>query len=559
MGVQDEDSLLPKYNHSVSPFESDTKSRAHTPRVGLVFGDELLEQLQAGDLAKTRQGLPQKDRVQFLVLVVLYLIQGIPFGLAFGSIPFLLKSSSNLSYSQLGFFSLASYPYSFKLVYSPIVDSIFHPKIGRRKSWIIPVQLISGITLLVLSTRVELLLSNIEHSLVNLTLAFFVLIFLCATQDIAVDGWALTILSPQLLSYASTAQTVGLNCGYFLSFTVFLAFNSPEFANKYLRSTPLDYGLISLPGYLRICGLFFIFVTFIVAVYIPEHPFDDSKRSDDIELTNPYERSLLESSSSVDNLRQVYIKMYQVLKLPNVRIFILLHLISKIGFQANEALTNLKLLEKGLSKEDLAITVLIDFPFEIIFGYYAGRWSTGDEPLKPWLYLFLGRILAAVLGEILIINFPEKVSASYFFLVILQHLLGSFMSTVQFVSICAFHTKIADPLIGGTYMTTLNTLSNLGGQWPKIIVLNMIDRFTVAHCESDNDLFANEFFYQCNTLDLKAKCIEAGGDCHVLKDGYLTTNMICICIGLLTFFLWIRNTVKYLQRLPQQSWRIRAS
>ena len=26
-------------------------------------------------------------------------------------------------------------------------------------------------------------------------------------------------------------------------------------------------------------------------------------------------------------------------------------------------------------------------------------------------------------------------------------------STVQFIGICAFHTQIADPLIGGTYMT----------------------------------------------------------------------------------------------------------
>lgn len=62
-----------------------------------------------------------------------------------------------------------------------------------------------------------------------LTLIFVTLIFFAATQDIAVDGWALTLLSQENLSYASTAQTIGLNSGYFLSFTVFLAFNSVEF------------------------------------------------------------------------------------------------------------------------------------------------------------------------------------------------------------------------------------------------------------------------------------------------------------------------------------------
>jgi len=43
-------------------------------------------------------------------------------------------------------------------------------------------------------------------------------------------GWALTLLSPESLTYASTCQTVGLNTGYFASFTVFLAFNSEDFA-----------------------------------------------------------------------------------------------------------------------------------------------------------------------------------------------------------------------------------------------------------------------------------------------------------------------------------------
>src|SRR5258708_4652636 len=59
------------------------------------------------------------------------------------------------------------------------------------------------------------------------------LVFFAATQDIAVDGWALTLLSEDAKSYASTAQTVGLNTGYFASFTVFLALNSAEFALVY--------------------------------------------------------------------------------------------------------------------------------------------------------------------------------------------------------------------------------------------------------------------------------------------------------------------------------------
>ena len=84
------------------------------------------------------------------------LLQGIPVGLAFGSIPFLLRAK--LSYSQIAVFSLCTYPYSLKLLWSPIVDSWFSPKLGRRKSWIVPIQLIVAAVLWWLSRNVQALI-----------------------------------------------------------------------------------------------------------------------------------------------------------------------------------------------------------------------------------------------------------------------------------------------------------------------------------------------------------------------------------------------------------------
>lgn len=67
----------------------------------------------------------------------------------------------------------------------------------------------------------------------------------------------------------------------------------------------------------------------------------------------------------------------------DVKTFILIHLVTKFGTAANDAATSLKLLEKGLRKEDLALAVLIDFPFQIVFGYLAAKWSRGDKALEP--------------------------------------------------------------------------------------------------------------------------------------------------------------------------------
>lgn len=76
------------------------------------------------------------------------------------------------------------------------------------------------------------------YSCVLLTsLVFFQRHFLLVApaQDIAVDGWALTMLSSENVGYGSTCNTIGQTLGYFISQVGFLAFNSPDVCNKYFR------------------------------------------------------------------------------------------------------------------------------------------------------------------------------------------------------------------------------------------------------------------------------------------------------------------------------------
>ncbi|OBA21433.1 MFS general substrate transporter [Metschnikowia bicuspidata var. bicuspidata NRRL YB-4993] len=502
--------------------------------------------------------LPRKDYLNFVVLILLYTLQGVPVGLAFGSVPFILKSK--LSYSQVGVFSLASYPYSLKLLWSPIVDAIYSKNIGRRKSWILPVQLVSGLTLLYLGLVIDKFMADPASHLQTITFCFFLLVFLCATQDIAVDGWALTCLSPESLSFASTAQTIGMNCGYFSSFTVFLALSSPEFANKYLRSTPLEEGLFDLGSYLSFWGWMYLIVT-VVMFFIPEEPSHLRTRNSEKHSMEHYKnedhhnRYTALAPKYWQELKTVYVSMIAVFKLPNVQTLMVILLLAKLGFQVNEAATNLKLLEKGLTKEDLSITVLIDFPFEMIFGYYAGRWSSGKSPLKPWLIGFAGRLFAALWAHLILYYFPKiengEVPYRLFLVIIVQHLLGSFMSTIQFVSLCAFHTRIADPAIGGTYLTALNTLSNYGGTWPKLIIFYLIDKFTLATCHVQSTTTV----YPIYSDEEKQSCLATGASVHIVRDGYFYTSTICISLGVLIWF-WAKRRVMHLQALPQSAWRV---
>jgi MFS family permease len=382
--------------------------------------------------------LPVQDRRNFLLLVLLYFLQGVPMGLAMGSVPFLLKK--HLSYGQIGVFSLASYPYSLKLLWSPIVDAVWSQKFGRRKSWITPIQTISGITMIYLSRHVEGMMTAAEANggagVWNFTWWWFFLVFLCATQDIAVDGWAISLLTPQNIAYASTAQTVGLTGGHFLSYTVFLAFNSPDFANRWFRNgSDSTEGLMSLGGYLAFWGWTYLIVTLGLALMKKE-----------------------DRSNDRDGIVDVYKSMWGVLKLRHIQTIIIVHLIGKLGFQANDAVTSLKLIDKEFGQDNMALVVLIDFPIEMALGYYAGKWSTVYTPTKIWCWAFIGRLIAAMVAQFTVMICPAPPMPAWYLLVVIgMNIFSTVMNTIMFVAVSAFHAKIADPAIGGTYMTLLAT------------------------------------------------------------------------------------------------------
>ncbi|KAI9733393.1 MAG: hypothetical protein M1834_003477 [Cirrosporium novae-zelandiae] len=486
--------------------------------------------------------LPRQDRRNFLLLVMLYFLQGIPMGLAHGSVPFLLKSQ--LSYGQIGVFSLATYPYSLKLLWSPIVDAIWSPKVGRRKSWIMPIQVLSGFGMIYLGGRINGMISLVGDNggagVWPFTWWWFFLVFLCATQDIAVDGWALTLLSAPNLSYASTAQSVGLTAGSFLSYTVFLAFNSPDFANRWFRAVPSDEGVLTLGGYLTFWGWAYVFITFGLAILKKE-----------------------ERTKERDGIADVYKSMLGILKLKNFQTVVIVYLIAKIGFQANESATNLKLLDLGFSQEDMAMVVLIDFPFEIGLGYFAGKWSMSYAPMRLWCWSFVGRLLAAAFAQLVVIIFPKDgVTTWYVLVVIAEHIFSISTSTIMFVASSAFHARVADPVIGGTYMTMLATVSNLGGTFPKYFVLKLIDFFTVATCTppttSPSNLKTDPLTgpFSCVVESEKHRCLEGGGTCDISQDGYQITNAVCIIFGVITFYMYIRPAVLKLQSLPLRAWRL---
>ena len=287
-----------------------------------------------------------KDRWNIALLLLLYTLQGIPIGLA-GSIPMVLQAKK-VGYRQQAMFSFVSWPFSVKLLWAPVVDAIYSRSFGRRKSWLVPVQYLIGGTMIVMSYYINTLLGesgNIPNVFL-LTILFFFLFVCAATQDIAVDGWAITMLSRENVGHASTCNSVGQTVGYFMGYTVFLALESTEFCNTYLRSEPLDHGVLDLPSFLFFWGIVFITVTSFVMFFKKENKEIHEQANQDIS--------------------SAYMQLLKIIKLRPVQMYALFLLTAKMGLAASENITGLKLVEAGLPREKIALIALPMVPVQIL-------------------------------------------------------------------------------------------------------------------------------------------------------------------------------------------------
>ncbi|CAF1378873.1 unnamed protein product [Adineta ricciae] len=487
----------------------------------------------------------KKDQWNIVILLFLYLLQGIPLGMA-ASIPLIIQSYG-ASWSQQATFSFAFWPFSLKLLWAPIVDALYLKRFGRRKSWLIPIQYSIGIVMIILSYYINDILlepasatTNQHPHILFLTSIFFGLSFLAATQDICVDGWALSMLSRENVGWASTCNSVGQTAGYFLGNVVFLALESKDFANRYVRQ-PLQMelqptGLITLPGFLTFWGFVFAISTTLIALF--KHETDETHDSNEPHF----------------GLVDTYKVLLRVLRLPAVRSMALVLLTIKIGFAAVDSMTGLELIERGVRKDTLALLAIPLIPLEILLPFLISRYTTGAEPLNLFIKSHPFRLLIGIVLAIYVAvtpsfqNYDRSFPWYYYALGVFIYGIQQVFMYNMFVSQMAFFAKVSDPKIGGTYMTLLNTLSNLGSSWVSTGVLYSADFLTWKTCSLGDG--------KCSTPAEEKNCGMLGGACRPYVDAYYIEVIISTIIGII-WLIWKYRTIIRLQNLPISAWQVR--
>jgi PAT family acetyl-CoA transporter-like MFS transporter 1 len=385
----------------------------------------------------TSIGGDHDDRFNYALLLALYTLQGIPMGLS-ASIPFLIQQKvqtlastsaahhatllagggaaaaeaalaaaahhphtladlTKIAYNAQAIFALCSWPFSLKLLWAPIVDACFSRRFGRRKSWLVPVQLVAGALMVGGSDYVERELglgggaaggAADSMNVRGLTAFFFALYFLMATQDIAVDGWALTMLSRKNRGKGPICNSIGQNIGYFLSYVGFLALNDVDSSENVWRpmfglpSKP-GVGLVSLGGFVKFMGTFMLVITVLVGLFKKEIDMSieggdcctigvgngsvSKTGNDDMETLLPRRNQGIEKDDEDDDdddheidayeigIAETYHRLWAVVKLPAVQSLILVLLTYRLPCALSDNVKFLKAVEFGLSKQTTAL------------------------------------------------------------------------------------------------------------------------------------------------------------------------------------------------------------
>jgi PAT family beta-lactamase induction signal transducer AmpG len=136
----------------------------------------------------------------------LYFSQGLPFGFFTQALPVLLRKQGH-SLENVGLASLLALPWALKFLWAPVVDRYGSERFGRRKSWIVPLQLVAIGVLAALASATELPSLHVLFGVV------FLLNLVAATQDIATDGLAVSMLSSSERGLANGVQVAGYRVG----------------------------------------------------------------------------------------------------------------------------------------------------------------------------------------------------------------------------------------------------------------------------------------------------------------------------------------------------------
>ncbi len=356
-----------------------------------------------------------KKSGKIALLFLLYFSQGLPFGFQATALPVYLRTHG-VSLTAIGLIGIIAAPWMLKALWAPLVDRYGSPIFGRRKSWIIPMQIMLLITTLTAST-----ISPGENLLLLLIAVFFMNLF-AATQDIAVDGLAVDLLGPKDLGPGNAAQVVGYKAGMLISGGLLL------WLNKYIGWDGLFVVMAALT-----------FIPLVVIFF-----YKETKTGN----LHPYERQ---------DIKQVMKLVIKSFKLPGAIWLIAFIASYKLGEIMIDIMFKPFLIDNGFTASQIGLWVGTYGMAASLTGSFIGGVLSAKLSLRKALGIAaLLRVIPLILEWWLTLVTPMDIHVIG--ITIAEHFFGGMLTTALF----AYMMSRVDKRIGATHYTIFASIEVFG-------------------------------------------------------------------------------------------------
>ncbi len=130
-------------------------------------------------------------------------------------------SVDGIDVATIGFMSLVGLPYTFKFLWAPLLDRFELPWLGRRRGWLVLMQLLLAAALLALSA------TRPSASIRAFALLALVVAFVSASQDVVIDAYRTDLLAPRERGFGGSLTVVGYRLAMILSGGIALIWTDP--------------------------------------------------------------------------------------------------------------------------------------------------------------------------------------------------------------------------------------------------------------------------------------------------------------------------------------------
>ena len=164
--------------------------------------------------APSKSGARPPTRSTYLLLLALYLAQGLPVGFVTQALPVILREQQ-ASLVLIGWSGVLLMPWGLKFLWAPLQDRYYWPRIGLGRSWILPTQGVALLCVAGLALLEPSLLRDPQMAVLFASL-LMLLAFAGATQDVSTDGLAVRLLAAGERSMGNAIQVTGSRMGLIL-------------------------------------------------------------------------------------------------------------------------------------------------------------------------------------------------------------------------------------------------------------------------------------------------------------------------------------------------------